>query len=327
MVMSKLVNGTLNNADPVEDNINFALSRLIEYGLDGADTTNQANAKFDLFVTDTSQSSTMWYDALNDWFRVDLGVGDDFDDNIVTDWTNSGTVTVTESAGSMFATSGNATNSTGYTIMDNDIFANTSYFESRVRLAVSVDTRTASIYISDGTNEVLVKTVNTIVGADISNYRFHKVDANSIEWWDDGAAQSDLDTSGLVASTERYIKLYVATGLSGRADINNYYMFECDSSWNYVNTACTMVGNALTVTTSETYILINSVYNGTVPTLEGSFNGGSNYTTLTNQDSTTIANVGTSAQIRFSYAATTFTYTNKTTTTMPRVESYGYYYS
>jgi len=277
-----------------------------------------------LFSATTDVASNTMIRTAGTFYVPSLGIGDSFDDAVVGDYTDSGTVTTTETGGSMFITSGAGTNSNGYTIMDNDMFTTVNYIEAKVRLAVDYNTRTASLYISDGTNEVLVKTVNTVVGADTTAYRFHKVDSNSIEWWDDGAAQSDLDTSGLVASTDRYLKFYVATSSGGRADENVYYIFECNSSWNYLYYSSNVITNSLeTITTSEDHSIIVVGYDNTIPTIECSFNAGSNYTTLTNSEWKIIGNTGTSVVLRLSYSNGTFTYTDIDTTTLPKLKAVG----
>ena len=86
---------------------------------------------------------------------------------------------------------------------------------------------------------------------------------------------------------------------------------------------CSMVTDTETITTNETAVIVKSVNTLTVGNsmvTEVSFNGGTNYTTATEEQLIAIANTGTAAQVRF-------TITRANNDEQDSITSYGYYYS
>ena len=292
----------------------FALSAMLAMGLDGATMTTQTN-----------YSTESYTDGL-----ANLGIGDAYQISLDTsDWTKtSGTLSANSSDGIKWTSGVN--NDSNYLQFDNDIFTNSNYIETKITLDMvseSGGTRYVRLILTDGSNEAVIKSVDDWDQDDTSAWRFHK-DGTDIHVWDDGVAESDVDITGW--GSDIYIKFQSRESGAGgtmTSEVNVYYLFETDDSFNYVYTtgSFTTATNSISATDDEAIILV--AYLNVLPTIEMSFDNGSNYTTISNKTKTKIANLGTTAKARFSWTGGTFTYTDSTTHTIPKVEKYAYYYA
>jgi len=340
MTLTKFSSGVNTSfSTELNRNLSFTLSTSLGYALDGVTITNQDNIKRDLMTSDLSQSKTMRYDTTGDFFYADLGVGDPIDDSVINTslWSNTGSTTFTEDTSNLTAGTFNSTGGSGTLNHLVNLFSNSNYIETRINLGTNISgstgqTGTVTIIVDDGTNSANVKQitqVNTGSATDDSVWRLQlDTGNNQIRVWDDAVEQTSIDITGWTSST---IKLKITHSHSGGSTSDDsfcdvYYIFETDSSWNYQYNTSNFVTDAVTITTSETVNIIKLNYDNVEPTIEISYNGGSNYTTINQKEVSTISNVGISSQVRFSYTGSIFTYTNRSTNTLPKINSYAYYY-
>ena len=386
MGISKIINGPLNDAVPVNSNFNFAWSRLLEYGLDGATATNQSDHKQDLFSTDTAQFlQFMQYDSGSDYYEC-IDTSTAYYVIIVASSLTPASFAINGCLCSLF--------SSGQWMLSCDTG---TYEANRAKVMQTLfENGASSPLITDATTVTAIKTVDsddinmrghwaTLTGIPHStNYTypgtFVDTTGNTISSWSDLSTGNDAslsaghevplgvslhsvsgenqssndfgtDTSADEKSDPANCNLQIGAAGSnssnftatchaiffGQGDItwvsgggtDANYDFFTDGSIPDTTLAtesdltCVLITGTNTITTNETSIIarvIKSLTVGNTLVIEASFNGGTNYTTITEKEIGIISNTGTSSQLKL-----TITRANNSET--DNISSYGYYYS
>jgi len=317
MTYNKFTNGSVADADEV----NESLSEITSLAIENAMNNEQTGGKF-ITPLHFKYNITLG-------LQPDLGSGRTYDtDGSTTEYTLSAKAVETITGGYLKIYQSNTDLDTRTAIGTINMFANSNYVETKVTTNGTAGGGgghcTSILRIGDGTNysDIMTKTDST----DTSVFRFQKFSSTILKWWDDGVAQSDIDITGWGANT--YLSMTWTTSINSGAygEYDIFYLFECDSSWNYTYLATTDTSSGTTITTSETNAIIVLRYINLIPTISASFNNASNYTTLTDRNWGTITNLGTSYKIKLNWIAGTFTYTDATTNTIPYVYGYGSLY-
>jgi hypothetical protein len=315
MTYNKFTNGTLANADEVNESLSEISSAVIENAMNNEQTGSK-------FITPLHFKYNISLGT-----QPDLGSGRTYDtDGATSEYTLSAHATETITSGYLKIYDSDEDIGTRTAVGTINMFANSNYVETKVMTIASAGGghTTSLLRLSDGTNHTTLISVTD--ASDTSVFRFQKQDANTVKWWNDGAAQSDINTTGWGAN--RYLSMsWTETTNSGAyGEYRIYYIFECDASFNYSYSATDTISSGTTITTSETNAIIVFKYSNLIPTINLSFDDGSSYTTATHREWTTISNLGTAYKVKFSWPAATFTYTDASTNTIPVVYGYGSLY-
>lgn len=305
---------------------NIILNR-IDNDVIGTPLTSGKNICYEFYTTDSAASNTGDYDSING-YQASLGIGYTFDNDLVdtVEWVKTGSGTLSNDTKRLRylwnhgAGTGDVTNAT-------NIFSNSNYIEFKIFTDSHSNNLTSKIYVTDGVRTSILKTINGI-GNDTSIYRlFYDSANNQIDWWDDGAVQASIDIT--LWTSDIYIKTeHVATN-AGNSSFYTYYIFETDSSWNYIYSGGIVTSNTLaTITTSENSAIlgIGTEYESAITGREVSFNNGVNYSTIPAQEIASINNIGTAVVVKITWDSGIFTYTDVNTNTIPCLNALGVIY-